>query len=206
MLTYAGIPKCLKTFQSRMHESTHMVMSSSPIKVGFIGLSARGGWASMTHGPALTSLSDKYTLTAISTSSPESASNTVDKFTKSTGHPIKAYHGNSDGISSDPDVELVAVSVKVPDHKKVALPAINARKHVFLEWPAGANLAESAELAEAARKQGVRSIVGLQCRQSRSLKKVLVQLDGRRWYYNFESIFRYRSCSEKSVQCDLRQS
>ena len=136
----------------------------------------------MTHGPALTSLSDKYILTAISTSSPESASHTADKFTKSTGHPITAYHGNSDGIAHDPDVELVAVSVKVPDHKKAALPAINAGKHVFLEWPAGANLAECAELAEAAHKQGVRSIVGLQCRQSRSLKKVLVQFDGRRRY------------------------
>jgi predicted dehydrogenase len=165
-----------------MHESMCITMPSSPIKVGFVGLSARGGWASMTHGPALTSLSDKYMLTAISTSSPESASHTADKFTKSTGHPIKAYHGNSDGIANDSDVELVAVSVKVPDHKKAALPAINARKNVFLEWPAGANLAESAELAEAVHKQGVRSIVGLQCRQSRSLKKVLVQL-GRRGRY-----------------------
>ena len=155
-------------------------MPSSPIKVGFVGLSARGGWASMTHGPSLSSLSDKYTLTAISTSSPESASHTVDKFTKSTGHPIKAYHGSTDGIANDPDVELVAVSVKAPDHKKAALPAINARKHIFLEWPAGASLAEAVELAEAARKQGVRSLVGLQSRQSHVLKKVFVQLDERR--------------------------
>jgi predicted dehydrogenase len=147
-------------------------MSSLPIKVGFVGLSARGGWASVTHGPAISSLSDNYTLSAISTSSPESASETADKFSKSTGHPIKAYHGNTDGIASDPDVELVAVAVKAPDHKKSALPAINAGKHVFLEWPAGASLAETTELAEAARKQGIRSIVGLQSRQSCSLKKV----------------------------------
>ena len=182
VLTYAGIPKCLKPVQSCMYESMHITMPSSLIKVGFVGLSARGGWASMTHGPALTSLSEKYMLTAISTSSPESASNTADKFTKSTGHPIKAYHGNSDGISNDANVELVAVSVKAPNHKEAALPAIDARKDVFLEWPAGASLAESTELAEAARKQGIRSIVGLQCRQSRSLKKVLVQLDGCRQY------------------------
>ena len=136
----------------------------------------------MTHGPALTSLSGKYTLTAISTSSPESASHTADKFTKSTGQPIKAYYGNSDDIANDSNVELVAVSVGVPNHKKAALPAISARKHIFLEWPAGANLAETAELAEAAHKQGVRSLVGLQCRQSRSLKKVFVQLGGRRRY------------------------
>ena len=155
-------------------------MPSSPIKVGFVGLSVRGGWASITHGPALSSLSDRYTLTAISTSSPESASHTADKLTNSTGHPIKAYHGSSDAIANDPSVELVAVAVKAPDHKKAALPAIDSRKHIFIEWPAGASLAETIELAEAARKQGVRSIVGLQCRQSRALKKVRVQLDGRR--------------------------
>jgi predicted dehydrogenase len=157
-------------------------MPSSPIKVGFVGLSARGGWASRTHGPSLSLLSDKYTLTAISTSSAESASQTVDKFTKSTGHPIKAYHGNSDGIANDPDVELVAVSVKAPDHKKTTLPAINAGKDVFLEWPAGTGLAETVELAEAARKQGVRSIVGLQGRQSLTLKKVLAQFNRRTRY------------------------
>ena len=38
-------------------------------------------------------------------------------------------------------------------------------------------LAETVELAEAERRQGVRSIVSLQRRQSRSLKKVLAQLD-----------------------------
>ena len=158
----------------------------------------------MTHGPSLSSLSDKYTLTAVLTSSPESASQTADKFTKSTGHPIKAYHGSSDGIANDPDVELVAVSVKAPDHKKVALPAIDARKDVFLEWPAGASLAEAVELAEAARKQGVRSLVGLQCRHSRALKKVFVWLNGRmRMVLN--RFFRYRSCSERLVQYDLRR-
>ncbi len=90
-------------------ESTRLPMPSFPIKVGFVGLSVKGGWASVTHGPAISSLSDKFTLSAISTSSPESASQTADKFSKSTGHPIKAYHGNTDGIASDADVELVAV-------------------------------------------------------------------------------------------------
>ena len=155
-------------------------MPSSPIKVGFVGLSARGGWASITHGPSLSLLSDKYTLTAVSTSSPESASQTADKFTKGTRHPVQAYHGSTNGIANDPNVELVAIAVKAPDHKKAALPAIDAGKHVFLEWPAGASLAETVELAEAAHRQGVRSLVGLQCRQSRALKKVLVQLDERR--------------------------
>ena len=100
----------------KKHEHRH---TSSPVKVGFVGL-----WASITHGPSVLSLSDKYTLTAISTSSPESASQAADKFTKSTGHSIKAYHENSDDITNDPDVELVAVAVKAPDHKKTTLPAM----------------------------------------------------------------------------------
>ncbi|KAK2463322.1 hypothetical protein APHAL10511_004633 [Amanita phalloides] len=144
----------------------------SPIRVGFVGLSARGGWASTTHGPALSSLSDQYTLTAVSTSSAESASETARKFTESTGRPVKAYHGNPESIANDPNVDLVAVAIKAPDHKEAALAAINARKNLFIEWPAGASLDETVELAEAARKQGVRSFVGLQSRQSRTIKKV----------------------------------
>ncbi|KAK2463331.1 hypothetical protein APHAL10511_004642 [Amanita phalloides] len=146
-------------------------MPGSPIRVGFVGLSTRG-WASTTHGPALLSLSDKYTLTAVSTSSPESASETAAKFTESTGHPVKAYHGSSESIANDPDVDLVAVSVKAPMHKDAALPAIAAGKNLFLEWPAGVRLGETVELAEAGRKQGVKTFVGLQDRQSRAFKKV----------------------------------
>lgn len=145
-----------------------------PIKVGFIGLSA-AGWASIALGPSLLNpkFSARYKLTAVSTTSAASASASAQEQSEKLGHEVKAYHGESSQIASDPDVDFVIVSVKAPSHKSTVLPVIAAKKDFFLEWPAGNGLAQSSEIAEAARKQGVRSIVGLQGRQSAAVKKVV---------------------------------
>ncbi|NEA01683.1 gfo/Idh/MocA family oxidoreductase, partial [Streptomyces sp. SID10116] len=45
---------------------------SAPVRVGLVGLSARGGWAPHSHVPAL-SLLDGYELRALSASSDASA-------------------------------------------------------------------------------------------------------------------------------------
>jgi len=49
---------------------------------------------------------------------------------------------------------------------------IQAGKPFFIEWPAGNKLAESRELAEAARSKGLKGIVGLQARQGVVVNKV----------------------------------
>jgi predicted dehydrogenase len=148
-------------------------MTSTPINVGFIGLSATG-WASRALGPSLLqpALHDRYTLTAVSTSNEQSANASAKKYTEELGHPVKAYYGDSSKIAADPKVDLVVVSVKAPLHKQVLLPVIAAKKDFFIEWPAGTDLKETTEIAEAARKQGVRGFVGLQGRQAPFVKKV----------------------------------
>lgn len=146
----------------------------SPIKIGFVGLSA-SGWAATALAPGLLdpSLSSSYSLTAISTTSAESAEKSAKKYSETVGHAVKAYHGDTAQIANDPEVELVAVSVKAPSHKAALLPAIEAGKDIFIEWPAGVSLKESTELAEAAKKKGIRTIVGLQGRQSPMIAKVM---------------------------------
>ena len=66
----------------------------------------------------------------------------------------------------------MAVTIRAPSHKAATLAAIEAGKDVFIEWPAGANLQETSELAAAAKAKGVKTIVGLQGRQSPVIKKV----------------------------------
>jgi predicted dehydrogenase len=61
----------------------------------------------------------------------------------------------------DPGVDLVVVTVKVPEHRGVVLPALAAGKHVYCEWPLGRDMAEAQEMA-AAVPQGVHAVVGLQ--------------------------------------------
>jgi predicted dehydrogenase len=56
--------------------------------------------------------------------------------------------------------------VRVPAHYALTKEALTAGKHVYCEWPLGANLAEAVELAALARKMNVRTMVGLQRRAS----------------------------------------
>ena len=143
----------------------------SPIKVGFVGLSS-SGWASIALAPGLLQHPSLYKLTAVSTTSPASASESAKKYSEVVGHPVKPFFGDTSKIANDPDVDLVVVSVKAPAHRDALLPAIEAGKNVFVEWPGGLGLEGSSEIAEAARKKGVRTMIGLQGPHSPVVKKV----------------------------------
>ncbi|KAL8782073.1 MAG: hypothetical protein Q9213_005745 [Squamulea squamosa] len=142
-----------------------------PIRLGIIGLSANPqAWATMAHlapikdgGP----LSSHYKLTALSTSSPETAKAAA----KAYGLPEEKAYSNPEDIAKDPDVDMVVVSVKVAMHKQLTMPALKAGKDVFVEWPLGNGLQESEEMAQMAKKMGVRTFVGLQARMQPAFVK-----------------------------------
>ena len=71
-----------------------------------------------------------------------------------------------------PDVDLVTVSVKVPDHYTPVMAAIDAGKHVYCEWPLGRNTDEAVRLLDAAERRGVRHAVGLQGQMSPAINYV----------------------------------
>src|SRR4029077_1126188 len=74
--------------------------------------------------------------------------------------------GNDKALDADAEVEAVAVAVRVPAHYELSKNAIEAGKHVYCEWPLGANTKEAEEMAALARKKNVRTMVGLQRRAS----------------------------------------
>ncbi|KAJ7138252.1 oxidoreductase [Mycena epipterygia] len=152
--------------------------SSNPLRVGFVGLSS-SGWASMALGPALLhpSLASKYSLTAISTTSEASASASAKKHSTET-RPVKAFHGDTAGIAKDPEVDFVIVAVRAPAHKEAILPIIAAGKDFFIEWPAGMNLKETTEIAQAAQLKGIKTIVGLQGRYTPVVRQIKEFIDG----------------------------
>ncbi|KAL8718460.1 MAG: hypothetical protein Q9225_004408 [Loekoesia sp. 1 TL-2023] len=135
-------------------------------RLGIIGLSAdQAAWATMAHvspikpgGP----LADQYKLTALATSNPDSAKAAA----KAHGLPLEKAYSNPEDIANDPDVDMVVVSVKL------AMPALHAKKDVFVEWPLGNGLAEAEEMAALAKKQGVKTYVGLQARVQPVMIKV----------------------------------
>lgn len=149
----------------------------SPIRLGVIGLSARG-WASTDLIPPIFHplLADKYALTALSTTSEESAKAAQAKYSELAKRNVKAYFGKSGpaDIANDPEVDMVVVSVKVPDHYEAIMPAIEAGKDIFVEWAPGRNLEETLRIAEAAKAKGVRVLVGAQGTQGAAISKVSI--------------------------------
>lgn len=66
---------------------------------------------------------------------------------------------------------MVVISVKTPEHYKLAKPALEAKKDLFVEWPLAANLKQAKELTALAKSQNVKTIIGLQGRQAPSVLK-----------------------------------
>ena len=152
----------------------------APIRIGFIGLSAKGWAATALVNPLFDPLlASSYSLTALCTTSETSAHAAAEKYSKLAGHDLKAYFGE-DGvraIARDPDVDLVAISVKMPQHFKTVMPAIEAGKDIFIEWTPGVTYEDTVKIAEAAKRKGVRVLVGAQGIQSQAMKKVDIHIE-----------------------------
>src|SRR6059036_785101 len=136
------------------------------IRVGIIGANPDRGWAAQAHIPALRSLADDFEITALSTSRLESAQAASKLF----GVPT-AFDNHQD-LVSNPAVDVVAVTVKVPYHLELATAALNAGKAVYCEWPLGNGLNEAKTLAALAKKKGVLAVAGLQARSAPSVAYV----------------------------------
>ncbi len=132
-------------------------MAEEKIRIGIIGANAHYGWSMRAHLPALLALPE-YELTAVCTSRRE----TAEESAKHYGAKL-AFHDYHEMVKH-PGIDLVSVSVRVPLHRQMVMAALEAGKHVFCEWPLGANLAEAEEMANLARSKGVRNMVGLQAR------------------------------------------
>ncbi|KAG8534391.1 uncharacterized protein KY384_001236 [Bacidia gigantensis] len=173
------------------------------IRLGIIGLSAHpSAWATMAHiGPlSKEPLSDKYQLTAVATSSPDSAKAAAKAF----GLPEDKAYSSLEAIAQDKDVDMIVVSVRVPMHHQLTMPALKAGKDAFVEWPLGANLAQAEEMAALAKQKGLKTAVGLQARANPVIQKAKEIIDsgalGRVLTTNFVgTTTRFINLPEKAV-------
>lgn len=137
----------------------------SPTRVGVIGLSqsSLSSWASVAHLPYINASEGKYEIKALCNSSVESAKKAIDAYNLPS--LTKAY-GDPQDLANDPEIDLVVCSTRVDKHYKTIKPSVEAGKNVFVEWPLGANVQQAEELTALANKKGVKTIIGLQGRQS----------------------------------------
>src|ERR1700716_1358847 len=133
--------------------------------VGIIGVSPTRGWAAIAHIPALRALPN-YEVRALSAQSAESARAAGEAF------KVSATFSDHQQLVSQADIDVVAVTVKVPHHRELVSAALAAGKAVYCEWPLGRDLDEARAMAALASEQGVRTAVGLQARQSPTIEFV----------------------------------
>jgi predicted dehydrogenase len=139
---------------------------ADPIRVGIVGATVTqggSGWGANAHVPALHALPD-FELRAVCTAHEDTAQASAAAFNA----PL-AFH-DMEAMVASPEVDLVAVVVKVPTHHQLVMTALRADKPVFCEWPLGRTLAEAEEMASTARERGLRTIVGLQARSDPALR------------------------------------
>jgi len=148
----------LLRFRAAYHARGELIMAGK-LRIGLIGASTGSTWSARSHLTALP-LSPDFELTAVCTTKPESAEAARKQF----GAKL-AFHDYRAMVAS-PEVDVVAVVVRVPSHYEPTKAALEAGKHVYCEWPLGRTTAEAVELAALAKAQGVRTAVGLQSRVS----------------------------------------
>ena len=133
--------------------------------VGIIGVSPVRGWAATAHIPALRALPN-YEIRALSAHSAESARAAGEVF------GVSAVFSDHKQLVTQPDIDVVAVTVKVPHHRELVSAALAAGKAVYCEWPLGRDLDDARAMAALAARRGVRTVVGLQARQAPAIEFV----------------------------------
>src|SRR5436190_18963784 len=132
------------------------------IRLGFVGANVRSNWASQSHFPALLASPD-VEMTAVCTTRAETADEAREAF------GAKLAFDDYRALVASPEIDAVAVVVKVPEHYGPTRAALEAGKHVYTEWPLGKTTAEAEELTALAQAKGVQTAVGLQSRVSPTL-------------------------------------
>lgn len=131
--------------------------NANPVRVGLIG--AGGRWGPWAHVPALQGIAEAQ-LYAVCTAHADTAQAAAEKY------GVKHAYGDIKALGADPQVEAALIAVRVPAHYALTKSALEAGKHVYCEWPLGANTKEAEALAELARKKKLHTMVGLQRRAS----------------------------------------
>ncbi|WP_394439031.1 Gfo/Idh/MocA family protein [Sphingobium naphthae] len=141
-----------------------MPATSTPLGVGIVGLSAKGGWAAISHLAALRAMPDRFVIKGLSASTADSA--------KAAGEAYGIGFASADPaeLVARPDVDLMVVTVKVPHHAELVAHALGRGKAVYCEWPLGKDLEQAGAMAAGAQTRGVPAFAGLQGRSAPALR------------------------------------
>ncbi|SCU86888.1 LAFA_0E03598g1_1 [Lachancea sp. 'fantastica'] len=148
--------------------SVSTVPGTSPLRVGFIGLSATKGWAIKSHYPAILQVPSQFQITAVLDVDLEASKSTIEKLKLVRATPFEDVRL----FAQYDKMDLIVVSINVPNFYKVVTDLFKysqgnvSFRYLFAEWSLGRNLQEAQEVYRLASLRGIRTIVSLQGRKS----------------------------------------
>jgi predicted dehydrogenase len=131
----------------------------TPIRVGIIGANPDRGWATTAHLPALAVMPEFETV-AVASTRLEGARAVAQRWN------VRHAFDDAFELITCPDVEVVVISVKGPDHAPLVRACVDAGKHIYCEWPLGVDLAEARQLTELVENGGGHHMIGMQAYES----------------------------------------
>ena len=158
-----------------MNDSTHLAalrdkverwrglaVTQKEIRVGIVGANAKAGWAKLSHVPAIKGLPG-LKLAAVATRNEQSARETAQAF------GADRWFSDPFAMIRDDRIDVITISVKVPEHRELVLAALEAGKAVYCEAPLGRTVAEAEEMASAA--SSLHTAIGLQGRLNPAVRR-----------------------------------
>ena len=142
------------------------------LRIGIIGANPTQSWAKRGHLPAILAMPEELELVAVCTTREETARESARIY------GARYHFADYRELIACDEVEVVVVSVRAPRHHGPTMAALAAGKHVYTEWPLGANLAEAEEMAAAAGTAPGTSIIGLQERHTPIYRRLKELADG----------------------------
>jgi predicted dehydrogenase len=137
------------------------------IRVGIVGATVTeggSGWGAHAHVPALKVLSGCYELKAVCTAHEDTAKASAAAF------GAELAFADFERMVEHPEIDLIVICVRVPEHYELAVRSLDAGKATFCEWPLGANLGEAQALADRARAARLPTLIGLQARSDPTIR------------------------------------
>ena len=131
-----------------------------PVRIGFVGC---GFAAEHRHLPTLARLPG-LRVEAVADLDEAAATRLAERF------GIERRYTSARELAEDPAVEAVAVCVPTGAHVEVAIAAIDAGKHVFVEKPLALSLEQADALLERHRASAVEAVVGFNLRSHRVVR------------------------------------
>ena len=126
------------------------------IKIGLIG----ANWMGTYHAIGFSKVRQAYgsevvpVFGTVADIDEERAKRAYDRF------GFEKWTTNWQDVVNDPSIDLVIIATPNYTHAEIAIAAANAKKHILCEKPMAMSLEEGRMMAEAAKKNGIISLVG----------------------------------------------